>query len=199
MFGVIKKLHDNRPQFTADYLECILLLFYCGVPKSQDIAQITEQTIDFEKKQILVDGRRVQLSDRCFELLQLVHKTTSTVNDRGTFSVVQWHDSYFRFIIRVQTEDTFQDMTLSQVGSLINRRISYDINYSLGEDITSRNVYYLGFYDHLVEKYGKEKIRDVVITGKNSENTALLLAEAEECGVYVDNPTHLKNSLQQFV
>ena len=90
-------------------------------------------------------------------------------------------------------------MTLSQVGSLINRRISYDINYSLGEDITSRNVYYLGFYDHLVEKYGKEKIRDVIITGKNSENTALLLAEAEECGVYVDNPTHLKNSLQQFV
>ena len=183
----------------ANYLECIILLFYNGFAKAQEIASLTEDMIDFKNKLVRLPGRTVYLSDRCFELLTFTHSLTRIKGWRGDYIVESWRGSYFKYIIRPKEKDDFDDRSLTDIGSLINKRLLTDIKKQFDTEINYRILYLLGFYDNLVKRYDEEKVNELILSVRDPKATEVLLKAAREYGVVVDSVTTLKRLLRPFV
>lgn len=196
---IIKKIRDYYSYERANYLECIMLLFYNGFAKSQEIASLTEDMIDFKNKFVRLPGRLIHLSDRCFELLTFVHGLTSIEGWRGDYIVESWRGSYFKHIIRAKEKDSFDDRSLKLIGDLINRRILTDVKKQFDTEVNYRMLYLLGFYDNLVKQYGEERVNELILSVRNPKDTEDLLKAAREYGVIVDNVTVLKKLLRPFI
>ena len=155
--------------------------------------------IDFKNKSIMLPGRTLKLSDRCFELLTFVHNLISLEGWKYDYLVQSWRGHYFKYIIRPKEADEFDNRPLSEVGSLINRRILTDVKKKFGLEINYRLLYLLGFYDKIVEHYGEERTYELITSVRNSKNTEDLMNIAREYGVVVDNVTVLKRILRPFI
>lgn len=195
----IAKVHESYEFNKANYIECILLLYYNGFSKAEEIASLTENMIDFKNKSVMLPGRTLKLSDRCFELLTFVHGLTSLEGWKYDYLVKSWRGSYFKYIIRPKEEANFDDRPLSEIGNLINRRILTDVKKKFGLDINYRILYLLGFYDKVVEQYGEKRAYELITSVRNSKNTEDLMKIARDYGVVVDNVTVLKRLLRPFI
>lgn len=195
----IFKVHENYEFNKANYIECILLLYYNGFSKAEEIASLTENMIDFKNKSVMLPGRTLKLSDRCFELLTFVHNLTSLEGWKYDYLVKSWRGNYFKYIIRPKEEASFDDRTLSEIGNLINRRILTDVKKKFGLDINYRILYLLGFYDKVVKQYGEERTYELITSVRNSKNTEDLMKIARDYGVVVDSVTVLKRLLRPFI
>lgn len=195
----IAKVHESYEFNKANYIECILLLYYNGFSKAEEIASLTENMIDFKNKSVMLAGRTLRLTDRCFELLTFVHGLTSLEGWKYDYLVRSWRGNYFKYIIRPKEEDRFDDRPLSEIGNLINRRILTDVKKKFGLDINYRILYLLGFYDKVVEQYGEERAYELITSVRNSKNTEDLMKIARNYGVVVDNVTVLKRLLRPFI
>ena len=196
---IIKKIREYYSYERANYLECIMLLFYNGFAKSQEIASLTEDMIDFKNKFVRLPGRLIHLSDRCFELLIFVHGLTKLEGWRGDYIVESWRGSYFKHIIRAKEKDSFDDRSLELIGCLINRRILTDIKKQFDTEVNYRMLYLLGFYDNLVKQYGEGRVNELILSVRNPKDTEDLLKAAREYGVVVDSVTVLKKILRPFI
>lgn len=195
----ISKVHENYEFNKANYIECILLLYYNGFSKAEEIASLTENMIDFKNKSVMLPGRILKLSDRCFELLTFVHGLTSLEGWKYDYLVKSWRGNYFKYIIRPKEEAGFDDRPLSEIANLINRRILTDVKKKFGLEINYRILYLLGFYDKVVERYGEERTYELITSVRNSKNTEDLMKIARDYGVVVDNVTVLKRLLRPFI
>lgn len=186
---------ENR----SKYLECILLLYYDGFAKAEEIVNLKESDINFKTKEVRLPGRTVKLSDRCFELLRHTHNLDMIDGWRGDYLMESWHGGYFKYIIRPKEKEAFQDRPETEIAALINRRINTDINRKLDLDINYRLLYFLGFFDKLSERVGKDRAKELVESVRSSKDTAELMAFANEYGIVIDNVTHLKKNLRPYI
>lgn len=196
---VIQDIHAEYEDEKAKYIECIILLYYNGFAKAEEIVNLTEDMIDFKNKSIRLPGRTVQLSDRCFELLTFVHSLESIGGWRGDYSVVSWQDKYFKYIIRPKEESAFNDRPALEIANLINRRIINDVKKKFGVAINYRMLYLLGFYDYMVKQKGESRARELILAVRSPEETEDLLKLARDYGVVAENVTHLKRILRPFI
>ena len=195
----IKRLYNDNKQDRAEYLECILLLYYCGFANAPEIVYLKEHMIDFKNKSIRLPGRTIELSDRCFELLRKINGSEYMTGDHGDFEMVSYKDSYFKFCVRPKGVASFQDREPGEVANLINREISKRIKAAYGIDINYRLVYLLGFVDFIKEQYGEERCKELIVAVRDTEATKDLLSAARIYGIEVDNVTLLKKSLRPFI
>lgn len=196
---IIHTIHNEYADSKAKYIECIILLYYNGFAKAEEIVNVTENMIDFKSKSIRLPDRTVQLSDRCFELLIFVHSLTSLEGWRGDYSVLAWNDKYFKYIIRPKQESKFNDRPEEEIANLINRRILTDVKKKFGVEINYRMLYLLGFYDYMVKQKGEERSKKLILAVRSPEETEELMKLANEYGVTTDNVTHLKRMLRPFI
>lgn len=197
--NVIQAVHNEYEENKAKYIECIILLYYNGFSKAEEIVNFTEDMIDFENKTVTLDDRIIQLSARCFELLQFVHNLKLLEGPRENFLVVPWRDKYFKHIIRQNEKESFNDRTIDEVADVINRRISVNVKRKFGVDINYRTLYLLGFYDYIVSKKGKERAKELVLSIRDSEDIEELFTLARDYGVVTKNTTYLKKLLRPFI
>lgn len=196
---IIKDLHKDFDTDKADYLELILLLFYNGFAKAEEIVRTTEDMVDHRSRSIRLPGRVVNLSDRCYELLTKFNSMETIEGWRGNFALASWNGSYFKFIVRPNKAYELSDRPITSMCDIINRYIANDINDRYNTKINYHILYMLGFYDYIVSKYGVEKTNQMITSYRNSDDVTNLFILAREYGVNIDNVSHLKRYLRPFI
>ena len=102
---IISKIHRDYAQDKADYIECIMQLYYNGFSCAEDIIYLKENMIDVRNRRIMFQGRTTQtLSKRCWELLHQVHNMTKLDGWRGDYLMKEWRGGYFKYPIRPKQE-----------------------------------------------------------------------------------------------
>ena len=196
---VINQLHADLEPDRADYVELIILLYYCGFDRTEDILEVKEGMIDHKNKVAMLPGRRIQLNDRCYTLLEKFHNMRQIEGWRN-YLIVPYRNSYFRFIVQKNKADTFDDRSIEEMRNNINGKLAVHVNSKYnGIILNYRNLYWLGFFDYLVKKYGEEKTTEIITSTRSHEDSAIIMAAAREYGVRQDNTTYIRKFLYPYV
>ena len=155
--------------------------------------------IDFKFKTITLPGRIIHLSDRTFYLLTLIHDSYMIENIHGDYLLEPWQNHYFKYIVRKNQAEKLQDKDAVEVGNIINRTIIVNVKNKYGIDVNLRTFYLLGFYNHLVEKFGEKRTYELITSVRNSVDANDLTNTARLYGVNFGNVTLLKKSLRAFI
>lgn len=199
---VISKINQDYVGTDYDYnkyLECLLLLFYNGFAESQEIVLLKRENINFETHEVELPGRTLHLSNRCFELLQYIHDLDKIVSSRASYAAVPYHGGYFKIAIKQKEVENFQEKSLTEVGSIITRKITMNIRQKYGVEINYRTIYLLGFYDYIVEQAGEERTHELITSIRDSDDAQELMKYAKEYGIVARNVSYVKRILRPFI
>lgn len=199
MNEIIDKVRKQYDIQRADYIECIMLLFYNGFAKAEEIVTLRNEAVDPRSHTVRLMGRTLKLSDRCWELLESVNHMTVMPGYRGDFDMVSWHDGYFKFSLRPKEVANFPDETMQEVAARINRVLATMVKKNLGMEISYRTLYMLGFYDSMVDRFGKERTKEIITSVRVSEDVKELEGAARKYGMDSVSISHLKKNLRPFV
>lgn len=196
--SIIDKVHNDATEDRADYVELIMLLYYSGFENAEEIATFKGSAINHRNRTVAMTGRTVQLTDRCYELLQKFEGIDELVEWR-TYYLTTYRGGYFKFIVQEKQLDGFDDRDIRSICNMINRQISVYVNQQYNTKINFSILYWLGFYDSIVKKYGEEETNRMLLSFRNSDDVTKLMNCARDYGVKVDNISHLKRFLRPFV
>lgn len=196
---IIARLHNDLDGDKADYIELIILLFYNGFPRAKDIVELKENMINHDNKTVVLQNCTIHLSERCYDLLLMFNKKDVIGGWRGQYYLVSWHNSYFKYIVRESQKDIINDRPQSAMCDIINRYIARYVNDKFDMKISYHTLYLLGFYEHLVDKFGVEKTNEILNSYRDANDVVLLMDSAKEYGLIIDNVSYLKRLLRPFV
>ncbi|MBR4590010.1 MAG: hypothetical protein IKO36_05025 [Bacteroidaceae bacterium] len=199
MEDLITNIRNSTLEEYADYEEAIIRMFYEGFPEAIDIVNLKCIDINHEKKTAMVRRREIQLSDRLYELLVKIHNMDEYPAYRGSYLLLSYRDSYFKFPTRESFKNEFQDRPPEYWAGHISRLFNRDIKVKNDININARTLYLCGFYDYIVDRVGKEEANRLIYSIRNTEDTKKLMGLAEEYGVTEQNVTTLKKILVPFV
>lgn len=199
MEEIISRIRNSQIEEYADYEEAIIRMFYEGFPEALDIVNLKEKDINHKKKTAIVGGREIQLSDRLYELLVKIHNMESIPAHRGSYLMLSYDDSYFKFPTRERYKDEFNERPPEYWAGHISRVFNRDIRNKLDLNINARTLYLRGFYDYLVKQIGQEETDRLVLSYRNSDDTRKIMALAKDYGIAEQNVTILKKVLLPFV
>lgn len=186
----------------ANYTQCILELFVAGFADAREISLMKERDINFETREIYVDGRTVRLSEEAMKLLNTVHRYNGMGIDFGRSVMADWRGSYFVFPVRKKLLDSFDEREIAPVANLIYDRLTkYVVNKidSIDPEIGYRTLYLYGFYKHLKEMFGDDDVKNMIYSVNERQYTERYCDAAEEYGISVNrNIAILKRMLTQF-
>ncbi len=196
--NIINKVHIDATEDRADYVELIMLLYYSGFETAKEIATFKGSAINHRNRTVAVIGRTIQLTDRCYELLQKFAGMDELVEWR-TYYLTTYKGGYFKFIVQEKQLDKFDDRDISSICNMINRQISIYVNQPYSTKINFSMLYWLGFYDAIVRKHGEEETDRMLVSFRNSDDVTKLMSCARDYGVRVENISHLKRFLRPFI
>lgn len=198
---IIRKLHSDFDDDNADYVELILLLFYNGFSKAEEIVGLKADMINHYHKTVKLPSKNtpIRLSDRCYELLMKFNKMDIIAGWRGDYILASWNGSFFKFIVRPSQEYKLSERPKTAMCDIINRCIANKVNDKYDTKINYHILYMLGFYEFIVGKHGEEKANVMITSYRDSDDVAELMCLAKEYGIQVDNVSHLKRYLRPFV
>lgn len=196
--SIIDKVHNDATEDRANYVELIMLLYYSGFENAEEIATFKGSAINHRNRTVAMTGRTVQLTDRCYELLQKFEGIDELVEWR-TYYLTTYRGGYFKFIVQEKQLAEFDDRDIRSICNMINRQISVYVNQPYNTKINFSILYWLGFYDSIVKKYGEEETNRMLLSFRNSDDVTKLMNCARDYGVKVDNISHLKRFLRPFV
>lgn len=199
MEEAIERIRNDQIEEYADYQEAIIRMFYEGFPEAIDIVNLKEDDINHEKKTAIVKGREIQLSDRLYELLVKINHMDEYPAHRGSYLLLSYRGSYFKFPTRAKFEKEFNDRPPEYWAGHISRLFNRDIKNKLDININARTLYLRGFYDFMVDTVGKEETDRLIMSIRNSDDSRKIMSLAEEYGVVEQNVTTLKKVLMPFV
>lgn len=199
MEEAIERIRNDQIEEYADYQEAIIRMFYEGFPEAIDIVNLKEDDINHEKKTAFVKGREIQLSDRLYELLVKINHMDEYPAHRGSYLLLSYRGSYFKFPTRAKFEKEFNDRPPEYWAGHISRLFNRDIKNKLDININARTLYLRGFYDYMVNKVGQEETDRLIMSIRNSDDSRKIMSLAEEYGVVEQNVTTLKKVLMPFV
>ena len=199
MEEAIERIRNDQIEEYADYQEAIIRMFYEGFPEAIDIVNLKEDDINHEKKTAIVKGREIKLSDRLYELLVKINHMDEYPAHRGSYLLLSYRGSYFKFPTRAKFEKEFNDRPPEYWAGHISRLFNRDIKNKLDININARTLYLRGFYDFMVDAVGKEETDRLIMSIRNSDDSRKIMSLAEEYGVVEQNVTTLKKVLMPFV
>lgn len=196
---VMSRVRVQESETKADYYESIILLAYNGFASPKEIVNLKERMIDHRTKTVALSGRTIKLSDRCYELLVKVHNYSGSI-DNPRFVWAGWKDTYYKYCTRNGRIEDFDNMDIDKLVSSLNNTIS-KINNKLSPKavVDFSKLYRLGFYDFLIEKYGKDRTNQILTSNRVTQDVHDLLSAARIYGINSANPTALKNDLIPFI
>lgn len=196
---IISKLHADYEVDKADYVEMIMLMYYCGFETAAEIVDLKEEMIDHRERTVDLPGRTIQLSNRLHKLLVKFDKMNEIQGWR-TDSLVPYNGGYFKFLVKPSKVDTFDERPKAFVCDMINRVIATHVNYKYNTKINYSSLYWLGFYDYLVKTYGQEETDNLIDSYKDFEAATKILGAAKDYGLQTKfNVTRIKTYLRPFM
>lgn len=195
---IINRVHIDEDENRADYVELIMLLYYSGFESAEEIATFKGSTINHRKRTVAMPGRTVQLTDRCYELLQKF-ANMDTLGEWRKFYLTPYKDGYFKFIVQENKLDDFDKRGMRRLSMSINGQLSKYVNQRYNTKINGSTLYWLGFYDSIVKKYGEEETNRMLLSFRDSDDVIRLMNCARDYGVKVENISHLKRFLRPYI
>lgn len=200
----IAKLKAQTNTQKSEYVELIAELFHCGFCDADEIMQIREQNIDFQDMSIAIIGKTIKLSQRCAELLPKVHNYHLSSHKRYIYAI--YRDNYIPMYITAEKEDSINEYTPDVYKTRLYKQLTNNLFDSNGDYINYSSLYWLGFYDYLVENTSKEFVDEFVNTecvkvgkSKNKDNDLqTILNYAKLYGVKTESITVIKRFLKRF-
>lgn len=199
---VFNKMYVDYTKEDAEYMECIIRLYYEGFKSSDDLLNIKESMINFRTKEIKYNGNSIKLSDRTFSLLVKNHNTSEIKGGKNvTLEAIAWERGYFNIFVTPRIKDKFLngDLGRSDARNKINLKIARNVREKYNIDASANTLFYLGAFDELVVRYGEEKVREMVYSVNDSGCNQVLFAYAAERGVNVNNILYFKRQLMSFI
>lgn len=203
------KFIQNYEIEKANYIECIVRLFHDGFASPKDILNMKEHMIDFKQMIVHIDDKRIiHLEKRTMELLQYVHRMEDLAVAFKQYKALPYHDSYFKFIVRVGKKDKdlsdekFQNMFDQRKPDDVARRLAgYVSRTSSQSDITVNFtiLYLYGMYDQCREKVGEERLVELLNAEQDRDMYAELYGLVEDYGLSQPRFSIVKRSLKQFI
>jgi len=199
--NIFADMRKNGMNDRADYTELITGLFYCGFNSLGEVIHLNEQDINLRAEIITLPGRTVKVSSRIISLLQKNHKATEYQTARRTVYMRSWRNSYLHFVVEPRLEDDFDNREESVIAIALNKLLSEYIRNGYGLKTTYKNIFWLGCYDYIVKKCGKERARELILSVRNSDDITELMSYAVEFGVapYSISPAEVKNYLKMYL
>ena len=146
----------------AGYLEMFLLLFYSGFQNYQEILQIENGNIQWERKSIRIQSGTVQLTDRCFELFRKYYHSEYVKGKYKLFYITRWKNCAFPFMVQASLRDKMVDYNAKEIQTLLVQQYSYYILKPYRTKISYNAMFYLGIYNRLVQEYGLKEANNIV-------------------------------------
>lgn len=197
---IIKKLYSEFDVYKAKYIECIIRLFLEGFANASEIANLKEEDINFETREVSLPRRRIVLSEHTIELLKYVRTIPEFYGNRATYPMVAWHGGYFKYNVSRKSESIFDSYPLEYVTVMINKRITVDVNRTFGCDLNYGKLYYLGAYLYLEKKCGgREKAAQIILSPRNDESSKMMNELIEEYHLLAKRPAEVKSLLVPYV
>ena len=196
MNDTIDSIRRDQPSDRADYLECIMLLWYSGFRNADEIAMLQESHIIHKVKRIVLEGRTITLSDRCYELLLRVHAMTS-ISSRKSMAMVPWHNGYFKFP-HTMSSGSIDNMDIHAVTNKIYALYRTHVTLQYNFKLNYTALYYLGLYDYIVNQCGEEHAKELISTMGRATSDELG-QYAEEYGIYHKSGAELKRILAPYL
>lgn len=199
---VINKLYINYTKEDAEYMECIIRLYYEGFKSASDLISIKENMINFRTKEVKYNGNSIKLTDRTFSLLVKNHNTSEI---RGNINVLlesySWDGGYFNIFITPRVKENFVigNPTKTDVANKINLKIARNVREKYNIDASANTLFYLGAFDELVARYGREQVKEMVYSVNDSDYNQVLFAFAAERGANVNNILYFKRQMMSFI
>lgn len=199
MEDAITNIRNSQIEEYADYQEAIIRMFYEGFSEAIDIVNLKESDVNHEKKTAIVKGKEIQLSDRLYELLKKINSMDEYPAHRGSYLLMSYHGSYFKFPTREKFKEEFNERPPEYWAGHISRLFNRDIKGKLDININARTLYLRGFYDYLVGEIGQQETDKLIMSVRTPEDSKKLMAFAKEYGIIEQNVTTLKKVLMPFV
>ena len=156
--------------------------------------------MDHRNKSIVLPGRTIHLTDRCYELLQRIHHMDEMpVNTGGVMKMCTWNNGYFKFVVRPDEMVSFEKRELNEVRRYISTQLRVFVCRNLGYDVNYRQLYLLGFYDYIVRNVGDEEAQRLILSKRNKDDVAKIMMFAAYYGLKMNNVSHIKRALAAFV
>lgn len=171
-------MNKELPDVSAVYNECLIELGLCGVADASEMVNIKEEDVDFDNRIITVKDRFVVMNDRLAEILPRVHTIATMEGGKRDFNMFPYRGSYLRFASKTNSVTSIDDREEAKLAQFINVRFQY-MRKITQVDLTTRRIYELGFYLHMLGKYGEENLRAMVYENVDTE---ILLKEAQDYG-----------------
>lgn len=192
------KKDAHTSDYLKKYVECIVLLFYEGFRKPEEIVLLKENMINFKRHIVYLEGRTVHLSDRCFGLLMYVHDLDKIQSERQSYCAVPYQDGFFKFIIREKNVSTFSQRTLKEVSMLLLDKINKHIE-SNGYIINYKTIYRLGFYNYIVTQTSPQRAKELILSKRVDTDLQEFEKYARIYGFTYSNISTARKSLYPFV
>lgn len=195
---VISDLYQNMETSRAEYIECMMRMFYDGFADAREILSLHEGDIDFKRKMARLPGRTVKLEDRTLEMMRKVH-TMPKMTGWREYDMVSWHDSYITIPVRNADSGAFQKRDEVKSAASIYRILSQWLKQGMNVDINYQKLYRLGFYDFMVKVYGLEHTNEILLSVRDEKASEDIDSAARMYGI-TDIPSwEIKKNLGEFI
>jgi len=171
----------------ARYYTALIMLFYEGVQTYEELVGIKEEDINEKLCTVRLPNRTIKLTDETFGLLQYVHSLSSlSGNTNNVVYMVSYHDSYIKILTRKpeQVESKTLVDALNPIRSALNKSIKVAFELSR---FTLPMMFYFGFYEYLIKKYGEEETRTMVLNTQDRASGGELIESCAEYNIVIKN------------
>lgn len=196
---IIRKIHRDYPKGRATYYECLIRLFYEGVYSCDELVNIKERDIVFRTQTVVLPGRTLNLSSKTFKLLVEVNSMETLEAHHGYYIMESYHGSYFKFAIFEGQKSGFQDRPEKVVTNIASKVFTMKLNKKYNVHLSYSTLYWLGFYDYLVRKYGEDKTQEKLKSYRVMQDVKDISQAAIEYGTPEQDVTIIKKKLAIFV
>lgn len=197
---ILKMIRSDYESDRADYIECIMRMFFDGFYNAEEIVMLKESMINFRQLTVTLPGRTVNISARTAELLRRIHGMEEISGWRAKLVMESWHDGYFKYHIREKEREIFQEREKFKIANMVNFEILKYVKDKYSINVGYRTFYVLGFYEYLKSLYGEERTKQIICSVRDPESTLDLINAGRMYGVNnLDNVSLIKKMLLPFV
>jgi len=201
--AAIALLYEKNWKERAEYIECILLMYFCGFATASEILSFKEEHIDFNEKTVKFPGKVIHLSDRCFDLLVKIHNTDIIQVEIGrdnvkTYVLSSYDGSYFKMMGYGEKARTCDKRDIRDAQTMINRYVR-ECAEDAGCTMNYHMIYNLGFYYHTVKAWGKEEANRVIMSKQIRADIEKLKKLAANYGAAYANYSVFRRKLSKYV
>lgn len=162
--NLLTELRYEYPPEHVEYIELIMQLFYCGFQTWSELINLEASQINHQTKTIVLPGRTIKLSDRCYALLINNQRMVSFKGNYKTFYFVPWRNKYLKYMMTASAADRINDKTEQSIHQYARTIYARSVLNGRAEQINYSVLFNLGFYNYIVSKYGKERARSMILT-----------------------------------